>query len=101
MTLTLEQHKGLTTRNTHGKYLSSIIFHSTVMANVKAFCGKCDFYLDLDLDRWYHKKVDFLSLTIQKLWPMSEFFADKRTKRQKDKRTKRLTDKRSNKQGKY
>ena len=32
--------KGLTTKNTHVKYESSVTYHSNVMANVKDFCNK-------------------------------------------------------------
>ena len=37
MTLTLVPKRGLTTRNTHVKYKTSITYRSKVMANVKSF----------------------------------------------------------------
>ena len=36
------KEKVLTTRNTHAKYESCIMYHSKAMANVKGFCRQTD-----------------------------------------------------------
>ena len=52
---------GLTKRNIHVKYESSISYHSKVTANIKVFCGQMDKQTEQklfapDLSMWRHSK---------------------------------------------